>query len=318
MKKLVQSIGHETVIANDGIEGLELWRHEGLRMVIADWEMPRMNGLDLCKEIRNNKGGTYTYVIMVTAKNSINDVLTGMEAGADDFITKPFVKEDLIVRLRAGERILAFETRDIVIFSMAKLTEARDSETGKHLERIRHYSKILAEALAACDNFSEVIDKLFIDNIYLSSPLHDIGKVGIPDSVLLKPERLDDKEFNIMKEHTNIGFNTLNEALTKYPQADYLRMSADIALSHHEAFDGSGYPNGLKGNEIPLSAQIVAIADIYDALTNKRVYKSAFSHDVAKGIIIEESNKRLNPELIDAFLSTENKIIEIYNKFFDG
>ncbi len=318
MKKLVQSLGHETVIANDGIEGLELWRHEGLRMVIADWEMPRMNGLDLCKEIRNTKGGTYTYVIMVTARNSINDVIAGMEAGADDFITKPFAKEDLIVRLRAGERILAFETRDIVIFSMAKLTEARDPETGKHLERIRHYSKVLAEALAECDNFSEVIDKPFIDNLYLSSPLHDIGKVGIPDSVLLKPARLDDKEFNIMKEHTNIGFNTLNEALIKYPQADYLRMSADIALSHHEGFDGSGYPNGLKGNEIPISAQIVAMADIYDALTNKRIYKSAFSHDVAKGIIVEESNKRLNPELIDAFLSTENKIIEIYNKFFDG
>ena len=318
MKKLVQSIGHETVIANDGIEGLELWRHEGLRMVIADWEMPRMDGLDLCREIRNSSGGTYTYVIMVTAKSSINDVIVGMEAGADDFITKPFVKEDLIVRIRAGERILAFETRDVVIFSMAKLAESRDPETGKHLERIRYYSQVLAEALAAHNNFSEEIDKQFIDNIYLSSPLHDIGKVGIPDCVLLKPARLDDEEFNLMKDHTNIGFKTLNEALTKYPQADYLRMSAEIALSHHEKFDGSGYPKGLKGDEIPLSAQIVAIADVYDALTSNRVYKSAFSHNVAKGIIIEESNTHFNPEMVDAFLSKEDKFIEICNKYTDG
>jgi putative two-component system response regulator len=318
MKKLVQSIGHETVIANDGIEALEVWRHEGLRMVIADWKMPRMDGLNLCKEIRNSEGGTYTYFIMVTTKSNIKDVIVGMEGGADDFITKPFVKEDLIARIRAGERILSLETKDIVIFSMAKLAESRDPETGKHLERIRHYSKVLAEALAARNSFSEEIDKLFINNIYLSSPLHDIGKVGIPDSVLLKPARLDDKEFNIMKEHTNIGFKTLNEALTKYPQADYLRMSAEIALSHHEKFDGSGYPNGLRGNEIPLSAQIVAIADVYDALTNNRAYKIAFSHDVAKGIIIEERNTHFNPELIDAFLFKENKLIEINNKYVDA
>jgi putative two-component system response regulator len=148
--------------------------------------------------------------------------------------------------------------------------------------------------------------------------LHDIGKVGIPDCVLLKPSRLDDEEFNLMKDHTIIGFKTLNEALTKYPQADYLRMSAEIALSHHEKFDGSGYPKGLKGNEIPLSAQIVAIADVYDALTSNRVYKSAFSHNVAKGIIIEESNTHFNPEMVDAFLSKEDRFIEIYSKYTDG
>ena len=318
MKKLVTSIGHETVTANDGVEGLESWKHEGIRMVIADWEMPNMNGIDLCREIRNSNGSTYTYVIMVTSKSSINDVIEGMEAGADDFISKPFVKEDLIVRIRAGERILSFETRDVVIFSMAKLAESRDPETGKHLERIRYYSQIIAEALESNNNFSDKIDKQFIDNIYLSSPLHDIGKVGIPDCVLLKPSRLDDEEFNLMKDHTLIGFKTLNEALMKYPQADYLRMSAEIALSHHEKFDGSGYPKGLKGSEIPLSAQIVAIADVYDALTSNRVYKSAFSHNVAKGIIIEESNTHFNPEMVDAFLSKEDKFIEICNKYTDG
>lgn len=318
MKKLVQGIGHETVIAKDGMEAWEIWKHEGLKMVITDWNMPGMDGLDLCKQIRSSKGGgTYTYVIMVTTKNNIDDVILGMEAGADDFITKPFVKEDLIVRIRAGERILAFETRDVVIFSMAKLAESRDPETGNHLERIRYYSKALSETLATHNNYSEEIDKLFIDNIYLSSPLHDIGKVGIPDCILLKPDRLDDKEFNIMKAHTSIGFNTLDEALKKYPKAEYLRMSAEIALSHHEKFDGTGYPNGLKGNEIPLSSQIVALADIYDALASKRVYKNAYTPDIVKDIIIKGKNSHLNGEIVDAFLSIEDVFLEINNNYND-
>lgn len=318
MKKLVQGIGHETVIAKDGIEAWEICKHEGTKMVITDWKMPGMDGLELCKKIRGAKGGgTYTYVIMVTTQNNISDVIEGMEAGADDFITKPFVKEDLIVRIRAGERILAFETRDIVIFSMAKLAESRDPETGNHLERIRYYSKALSKTLSTHSNYSEEIDKLFIDNIYLSSPLHDIGKVGIPDYVLLKPDRLDDKEFNIMKSHAQIGFNTLDEALKKYPSAEYLRMSAEIALSHHEKFDGTGYPNGLKENEIPLSSQIVALADIYDALASKRVYKNAFPQDIVKDIIVKGRGTHLNPEIVDAFLSMEDEFIEINNKFKD-
>jgi len=318
MDKLVKSLGHETFVATDGKEGWDIWKNERTRMVITDWVMPGMDGLGLCKKIREAEGSQYIYLIMVTSKNEVPDIVTGMDAGADDFITKPFKKDELAVRIRAGERILGFETRDIVIFSMAKLAESRDPETGNHLERIRFYSKALAETIAKSDDPPQEIDNLFIDNIFLTSPLHDIGKIGIPDHVLLKPGRFDDKEFEIMKDHSLIGFETLNDALKRYPKAEYLQMSAEIARSHHEKFDGTGYPDGLKGKDIPLSARIVALSDVYDALVNKRAYKDAYSHDVAKAIIIKGNGTHFDPMVVDAFLSCEETFIEILNRFRDN
>jgi putative two-component system response regulator len=318
MDKLIQSLGHETVVAKDGIEGWEIWKNERNRMVITDWIMPRMNGPDLCRKIREAEGSQYIYLIMVTSKNDVNDIVTGMDAGADDFITKPFAKGELAVRIRAGERILGFETRDLVIFSMAKLAESRDPEMGGHVERIRYYSKTLAEAISKSDDPPQEIDNLFVDNIFLTSPLHDIGKIGIPDYVLLKPGRFDDKEFGIMKNHCCIGFETLNEALKRYPKADYLLMSAEIAHSHHEKINGTGYPDRLKENEIPLSARIVALTDVYDALVSKRVYKDAHGHDMAKDIIMKEKGEHFDPMVVDAFLSCEDMFIEIFNRYTEG
>ncbi|MCJ7686916.1 MAG: response regulator [Desulfobacteraceae bacterium] len=315
MDLLVRSLGYETLVASDGVEGWEAWKKERARLVITDWMMPRMDGLELCRRIREAEGSQYIYIIMVTSREDVNDLVRGMDAGADDFITKPFIKEELAVRIRAGQRISSFQTRDIVIFSLARLVESRDSETGNHLERIRHYSKALTTGILELDNPPKEIDTLFLDNIFLTSPLHDVGKIGIPDYILLKPGRLDDKEFQIMKKHSVIGFNTLNEALEKYPKADYLRMSAEIALSHHEKFDGTGYPNGLKGEEIPLSARIVALADVYDALISRRIYKEAYQHDMAKSIIEKERGNHFDPIVVDAFLSLEDKFIEIAERF---
>ena len=312
---LVRSLGHETLVASDGVEGWEGWKKERPRMVITDWMMPRMDGLELCTRIREAEGSQYIYIIMVTSREDVNDLVRGMDAGADDFITKPFIKAELAVRIRAGERISGFESRDIVIFSLARLAESRDSETGHHLERIRHYSKELTAAILEQDNPPQEIDALFLDNIFLTSPLHDIGKVGIPDHILLKPGRLDDEEMQIMRRHSIIGFNTINEALKKYPKADYLRMSAEIALSHHERFDGAGYPNGLKAGEIPLSARIVALADVYDALVSKRVYKEAYQHGIAKTIIEKDRGRSFDPMVVDAFLSCEDKFVEICERF---
>ncbi|MDQ1333827.1 MAG: cyclic di-GMP phosphodiesterase [Thermodesulfobacteriota bacterium] len=317
MDLLVRSLGHETLVASDGLEGWEIWRNERTRMVITDWMMPRMDGLELCRKIREAEGSQYIYLIMVTSKEDVNDLVMGMDAGADDFITKPFIKEELAVRIRAGQRIFSFETRDVVIFSLAKLVESRDLETGQHLERIRHYSKTLAVAMSKSDNPPEEIDGLFLDNIFLTSPLHDIGKVGIPDNILLKPSRLDDREFEIMKRHSIIGFGTLHEALRRYPKADYLSMSADIARSHHERFDGTGYPDGLKGKAIPLSARIVALADVYDALVSKRAYKDAYPHDDARAIIEKEKGKHFDPMVVEAFLDSERAFIEILERFSD-
>jgi putative two-component system response regulator len=315
MALLVRDLGHEALIAEDGIEGWGIWKNERTRMVITDWMMPRMDGLELCRKIREAEGSLYIYLIIVTSREDVNDLVRGMDAGADDFITKPFVREELAVRIRAGERISGFETRDIVIFALARLLESRDSETGNHLERIRHYSKTLAEAISESDNSPEEIDTLFLDNIYLTSPLHDVGKVGIPDRVLLKPGRLNHMEFELMKKHCKIGFDTLHEALEKYPKADYLCMSAEIARSHHEKFDGTGYPKGLKGEEIPLCARIVALADVYDALVSRRVYKEAYLHGKAKSIIEKERGKHFDPMVVEAFLASEAKFIEILERF---
>jgi putative two-component system response regulator len=252
---------------------------------------------------------------MVTSKSNIQDMVTGIDSGADDFISKPFIKEELLVRIRAGERMLGIETRDIVIFSMAKLAESRDPVTGYHLERIQYYSKTLAETIACSKNPPQEVDRLFIDNIFHTSPLHDIGKIGTPDYVLLKPGRLDDNEFDIMKRHSRIGYETLNDALIRYPKADYLKMSAEIALSHHEKYDGSGYPEGLKGNAIPLAARIVALADVYDALVSKRVYKNAYRHDMAKAVILQGAGSHFDPMVVDAFLTCEESFLEIYERF---
>jgi putative two-component system response regulator len=311
LEKLVETLGHEPLSAANGKEALELWLTHRPSLLITDWCMPEMDGLELIREVRRLQGSRYVYIIMVTSRESVDNLVTGMEAGADDFMTKPYVKEELVVRLKAGERILDFETRDIVIFSMANLAEARDPETGYHLERIRNYSKILAETLMQSENPPKEITPFFVDNILMTSPLHDIGKIGIPDFVLLKPGRLDDREFDIMKAHTTIGYQALNNALVKYPNAEYLRMSAEIALFHHEKFDGSGYPQGRKGTEIPLSARIVAVADVYDALVNKRVYKSAFPHEVSKSIIVGERGKHFDPMIIDAFHQCEERFFAV-------
>ena len=306
LEKLVETAGHEPISATNGKDALSLWESAEPNMVITDWFMPEMNGLELIQQIRRRQGSRYVYIIMVTSQGGTDNVVSGMEAGADDFITKPFIKEELYVRLKAGERVFHFESRDIVIFSIANLAEERDSETGNQLHRIRRYSKILAETMLQTDNPPTEITPFFIDNIVLTSPLHDIGKIGIPDFVLLKPGRLDDREFEIMKSHSTIGYQALSNALLKYPAAEYLLMSAEIAESHHEKFDGSGYPHGKKGTQIPLSARIVALADVYDALVSRRIYKNAFPHEVSKSIIIGGKGKHFDPIVVDAFEKCES------------
>jgi putative two-component system response regulator len=213
---------------------------------------------------------------------------------------------------------LSLETRDVAIFATAKLAESRDPETGGHLERIRSYSTVIAQTLMQRKSFSGEVDADYVRMIYLTSPLHDIGKVGIPDSVLLKPGRLSDREFEIMKTHTTIGADTLSAAVREYPGVAYLRMARDIALTHHEQYDGSGYPQGLRTSDIPLCGRIVALADVYDALTSRRVYKDAFAHDVAQSIILGESGKHFDPEIVEAMMLNEDKFIAIRGNFVES
>jgi putative two-component system response regulator len=219
--------GYSVDVAANGVEAFARIRTGQFRLVISDWEMPGMNGIELCRQIRH-RAGHYIYVILVTSRRGTDSVVQGLEAGADDFIAKPFQPEELCVRVRAGERILALASRDVTIFSLAKLAESRDPETGAHLERMREYCRALAEQLSSQDEFQDVVDGEYVEMIYLTSPLHDIGKVGIPDSVLLKPGRLTPDEFEVMKQHTVLGGQTLNAALQAHPEARYLQMARDI------------------------------------------------------------------------------------------
>ncbi|HTN77366.1 MAG TPA: HD domain-containing phosphohydrolase, partial [Pirellulaceae bacterium] len=222
---------------------------------------------------------------------------------------------ELIVRVRSGERILGMETREMAIFALAKLAESRDPETGHHLDRVRNYCRVLARHVATMPKYQHEVDAEFIRLIYQTSPLHDIGKVGIPDSVLLKPGQFNAAEFAVMQQHTRIGAATLEAALERYPEARFLKIARDIALTHHERFDGTGYPAGLRGEDIPLCGRIVAIADVYDALTSKRVYKPAFEHSVARSIILKDSGTHFDPDLVDAFLAVEDEFIAIREQY---
>ena len=315
LEKIIHTLGYEFLVAENGRQAYHLWENERPELIICDWIMPEMTGIELCQKVRAEEGSQYTYIIMVSAKQDTTDIVKAIDAGADDFISKPYVIEELAVRIRAGQRSRMFQTKDIVIFSLAKLAESRDTETGNHLERIRHFSRLLAEELAQMENNPFKINTLYIENIFLTSPLHDIGKVGIPDSILLKPARLTAEERQAMTEHCRIGYNTLHDALEKYPHTDYLQMGAEIALHHHEKFDGRGYPEQLKGNDIPLAARIVALADVYDALTSKRTYKDPYSHDTAREMIRAEKNVHFDPLVVDAFLRCEQRFAEIRQQF---
>lgn len=306
--------GYEVVSARNGKEAMEIIRAGHCRLVISDWEMPEMNGIELCQAVRE-RSTAYVYLVLVTSRDATDDVIEGLSAGADDFITKPYEPTELCVRLRAGERTLLLDSRDLTIFALAKLAESRDPETGAHLERVRDYCRVIAEHLSKDSAYRDVVDGQYVETIYLTSPLHDIGKVGIPDNVLLKPGRLTDEEFEHMKLHTTIGAETLESAAKEHPEAVYLKMARDIALTHHERFDGKGYPGGLVGEEIPLCGRIMALADVYDALTTKRVYKEAFSHEKARSIILDEENKHFDPDIVSAFVEHEDKFIAIRRRF---
>ncbi|MBI1248169.1 response regulator [bacterium] len=308
--------GFQVFTAENGRQAIEILETHEIQMVVTDWEMPVMNGLELCRTIRTQFTDQYVYCILLTSRGRSDEIVEGMKSGADDFMVKPFNPPELLARINAGIRLVGLETRDLVIFAMARLAESRDTETGEHLERVRQYSRCLAQEMAKSPQFADAIDGEFVRLIYQTSPLHDIGKVGIPDGVLLKPGKLTRDEFEIMKKHTIIGADTLDAALKKFPKAKFLRMARDIAVAHHEKWDGSGYPYGLHGVEIPLSARIVAVADVYDALTTRRIYKEAFSTEYAEQVILESSGKHFDPRIVEAFEKCKKefaRFVQIYS-----
>jgi len=204
------------------------------------------------------------------------------------------------------------EAQMATIFALAKLAEARDKDTGNHLKRVQIFCRLLAEKLSLRPDYKSRINAEFIDALQKASPLHDIGKVGIRDAILLKPGKLTPEEFEEMKQHTVIGAATLDEVYQNYPENYFIKIGIEIARSHHEKWDGSGYPDGLRGDEIPLSAQITALADVYDALRSKRIYKKAYSESETRAIMMEGANQHFNPLLVETFLKFEKEFEEAY------
>jgi len=198
------------------------------------------------------------------------------------------------------------------IYALIKLSESRDDETGAHIERTASFCRLLAQKARSIPDYMEIATDTFIETIYKASPLHDVGKVGIPDKILLKPGKLTDDEFTIMKTHVQIGYDTLSKVGQQYDKNEFLKMGMDIALYHHEKWDGSGYVNGLKENEIPMSARIMALSDVYDALRSKRVYKDAFSHEESMKIIIEGKGRHFDPLLVDCLVRDQKEFNDLF------
>lgn len=299
--------GYDVTEASTGDQALEVLGRGEVRLVLADWEMPGVSGPELCAAIRSRDGGAYTYVILVTGRDARADLIRGLSSGADDYVVKPVDPTELLLRVRAVERVVASAGRDLALFALAKLADSRDPETGAHLERTQAYCRVLAEALLERHTVGgrrpqdPEVDRGFVEMIVRTSPLHDIGKIGIPDAVLLKAGRLSDAEYEVMKRHTTIGADTLDAALERFPGAAFLSMARDIAACHHERWDGSGYPAGVRGYDIPLAARLMAVADVYDALRSQRVYKPAFDHEKARQIIADGAGSHFDPLVVELF-----------------
>jgi len=234
----------------------------------------------------------------------------------DEFGLMAEYTNEMIKSLRERTEMLQL-TQDVSILSLASLAETRDNETGAHIMRTQRYVLALAEELKDHPKYKDMLTKENIDLINKSAPLHDIGKVGIPDSILLKPGKLDEDEFKIMKRHPYYGKKALQSAGRILGQNSFLKFAEEIAFTHHEKWNGSGYPRGLSGDEIPLSGRLMAIADVYDALISKRVYKEAFSHEKAKEIIIEGRETHFDPVVVDAFIRLESEFMRIAKDYSD-
>ncbi len=347
LRQRLERDGHSVVQACDGEQALQTLRSEPVDLVLLDIMMPVMDGYETLAHMQKDRWMRHIPVIVITAVDDIEAAVRCIESGAEDFIGKPFNPVLLRARVSASldkkrlhdletahkrsieqqNRLLEEKVRQQVkeissaqmaaIFAMSKLAESKDPETGEHLERMREYCLVLSRQLAQLPRYRAVITQSFQDNIYAASPLHDIGKVGIPDEVLLKPDKLIEPEWVIMKQHPLIGGATLRAVDRQYPGNEFLRIGIDIAECHHEKWDGSGYPQGLAGERIPLVARVLALGDVYDALTLKRCYKEAFSHEESRAIVVEQSGRHFDPDVVDAFLEREEEFIRIRKYFQD-
>jgi len=325
---------YEIVTAVSGKEALwQIYGHP-IDLVLLDVMMPGMDGFEVIRRVRQDDANRLLPIILVTALRETEDRVKGIEAGCDDFISKPVDKMELLARVRSLLKVKAYNDlmsnyqkeleSDVIkrteeleqamekikaasldtIYRLSMAAEFRDDDTGAHIKRVSLYCAVVAHRMG--------LAKSDIETILYAAPMHDLGKIGIPDLILLKPAKLNESEWEIMKGHTVIGAKIL-----KGSDAEFIRLGETIALSHHEKWDGSGYPKGLKGAQIPVAGCITAIADVFDALTTKRPYKEAFSIEKSLDLIREGRESYFDPDVVDAFFASQDEILAIRKQYDD-
>lgn len=329
-------------VANSGEKALKIAKGERPPdLILLDIMMPDLDGYEVCRRLKVHPTTCDIPIIFVTGKADETDEKKGFDIGAVDYITKPISVPILISRvnthlqlkstrdfLRDQNSFLENEVesrtneiraiQDVTIFALASLAETRDAETGLHIRRTQLFTKAIANQLRKNPKYEVVLTESLIETIYKSSPLHDIGKVGIPDNVLLKPGKLTPMEFEIMKTHSAIGRNAIENAEKHLSlKVDFLKYAKEIAYYHHEKWNGTGYPEGLEGDSIPLSARIMAVADVYDALISKRVYKDGLTQEDAFKVMIGERGIHFDPDVLDCFVEIFDEIKGVVYRFND-
>ena len=311
-------------------------------LILLDIMMPGMDGYEVCQRLKSDDRTRDIPVIFLTAKSSIEDEQKGLELGAVDYITKPISPPIVLARIRNHlvlkassdflrdkngflEKEVARRTQEVVaiqdvtVLALTSLAETRDADTGNHIRRTQHFVRALALRLAEHPRFKAFLTPHTVDLLFKTAPLHDIGKVGIPDRILLKPGPLTPEEFEVIKTHCVLGRDAIDHAEQRLGlDVDFLDMAKEIAYSHHEWWNGSGYPQGLSGEDIPVSARIMAVADVYDALISPRVYKEAMPHDHAVAEIQNGRGTHFDPDIVDAFLTIASEFQDIARRFADS
>ena len=334
---------YKVKIANNGERALKV-AQTGTPpdIILLDIMMPVMDGYETCRQLKADSQTRDIPVIFLTAKAEIEDEMKGFELGAVDYIIKPISPPVVLARVhthlqlkrvrdylkdqnefleaevqRRTQEVVAVQ--EVTILAMASLAETRDNDTGNHIRRTQFYVRVLAEKLRSHPRLSHFLDDdKTIDLIFKSAPLHDIGKVGIPDHILLKPGRFTDEEFSIMQTHCRLGRDSIIAAEKRLGvELPFLSLAKEIAYSHQEKWDGTGYPEGLSGDDIPISGRLMAIADVYDALICRRVYKEGMPHEKALGIILESKGSHFDPDMVDGFMEIANEFREIAKRYED-
>ncbi|MDA8164660.1 MAG: two-component system response regulator [Desulfobacteraceae bacterium] len=329
--------------ASNGERALKIARGEDPPdLILLDIMMPGLSGYDVCKELKSDPATSGIPVIFLTALREMEDEKLGLELGAVDYITKPVSPPIVLARIKTHlenkvardflqdqnaflESEVVRRTREVTaiqnvtILAMASLAETRDNETGNHIRRTQQYVKALAERLKTHPRFAAYLTPRQIEILCRSAPLHDIGKIGIPDNILLKPGKFVPEEFEVMKRHTTIGKEAIERAESELgKEMEFLCCAKQIAVSHHERWDGSGYPEGLSGDSIPICGRLMAVADVFDALISRRVYKESFPYERAIAIILEGKGSHFDPDVIDAFQAIVDDFKAIAERFADS